>query len=416
MLGTMAKERVVIIGCGIAGASVVEALLASAQPGAFKIDVLAAEPHGAYDRFDLASVLAGRAQVADIVRHDEAWFRARDVQLHTCKQARFVDRFRRHVQAEDLVLPYDKLVFATGSSPYLPSIKNLLLADGKLHHGAFTFHSWSDCDALSSALSTMKKVAVLGGGPLGLALVSALKARGAEVHVFHVGQRLMSGHLDDAAGKILNREVEGLGAQVHFGRRAKAILGDGQLTGLAFSDGSSFDCDAVVLTTGFQPDTWLGFQCGLTVERGIVVDSHMRSLDDPNVYALGECAQWRASIHGTPEQIAEQARVIAAHVTTRHSEQRYFGPRSASVFHVAGLELATMGCPQNGDADDVAQLSEPGRARYKKIVMRQGRLVNAILLGDLRQAGNLSKLYDMSAPLSPEAQYRLFDLCLPREE
>jgi nitrite reductase (NADH) large subunit len=412
----MAKERIVVIGCGLAGASVVQALLERAQPGALKIDVLSTEAQVAYDRFDLARVLSGSATAEQIVRYDSAWFGARGVQLHTSRQARYVDRFRRHVHAEDLVLPYDKLVLATGSGAYLPSIRNLLLADGKLHHGAFTFRSLSDCSALDSALSTMRRVAVLGGGPLGLALVSALRQRGAEVQLFHVGQRLMSGQLDETAGRILKAEVEALGAQVHFGRRARAIIGDGQLRGISFSDGTEHPCDAVVLATGFQPDTWLGFQCGLSVERGIVVDGHMRSIDDLNVYALGECAQWRASIHGTPEQIAEQARVVAEHLTTRHSEHRYLGQRSASLFRVAGLELATMGCPQSGDSDDVAQLSEPGRARYKRIVMRQGRLVSAILLGDLRQASNLSKLYDTAAPLSAEAQYELFDLCLPRKD
>lgn len=410
----MAKERIVVIGCGLAGAGVVQALLERAPAGTLKIDVLASEAQGAYDRFDLARVLSGQATPDQIVRYDKPWFAARGVQLHTERQARYVDRFRRQVHAGDLVLPYDKLVLATGSGAYLPSIRNLLLADGRLHHGAFTFRSLTDCSALGGALSSARRVAVLGGGPLGLALVTALSQRGAEVQLFHAGQRLMSGQLDEAAAKILKAELESLGARVHFGRRAQAILGDDQLRGLQFSDGGEEVCDAVVLATGFQPDTWLGFQCGLTVERGIVVDGHMRSIDDLNVYALGECAQWRASIHGTPEQITEQAQVIAEHLTTRYSERRYLGQRSASLFRVGELQLATMGCPQSEELDDVAQLSEPGRARYKKLVMRQGRLVNAILLGDLRQAANLSKLYDTASPLSAEEQFALFDLCLPR--
>jgi nitrite reductase (NADH) large subunit len=409
----MAKERVVVIGCGIAGASVVEALRERADAQALKIDVLSTEAHGAYDRFDLPRVLEGSARATDIVRFAPSWFEERGVRLHPRSQARYVDRFRRIVHADDLTVSYDKLVFATGSGAYLPSIRNLLLADGKLHHGAFTFRSLADCDALDAALSTMRNVAVLGGGPLGLSLASALCRRGAQVQLFHVGPRLMSGQLDDVAAGILKKQLQALGAQVHFGRRARALLGDGLLRGLAFDDGSELLCDAVVLATGFQPDTWLGFQCGLTVERGIAVDGHMRSLDDLNVYALGECAQWRASIHGAPQQIAEQARVIAEHVTSRYSERRYLGPRSASLFRVANIEVATMGCPLDRDGDDVAQLSEPARARYKKVVVRQGHLVNAILLGDLRQAQSLGQLYDSSAPLTPEARSRLFDLSLP---
>ncbi len=409
----MAKERIVVVGCGLSGASVVDALLSRAEPDAFKIDVLSSETHGAYDRFDLPKVLDGSAAPADIIRYDRAWFEERGVPLHSGCSARFVDRFRRHVQADGLVLPYDKLVLATGSTAYLPAIFNLLRADGNLHHGAFTFRTLSDCHALGAAVSTMRKVAILGGGPLGVELSRALARRGAEVHVFHVGKRLMRGQLDDSGASILKAELQALGAHVHFGLRATRLLGDGQLRGVGFSDGTSFDCDAVVVAAGFQPDTWLGFQCGLTVERGIMVDSHMRSVDDLNVYALGECAQWRASIHGSPPQIAEQAQVIADHLVSRYSEHRYLGQRSALKYELAGLELCTMGAPESSDGDDVALLFGPGRARYKKVVVRHGRLVSAILIGDLRQASSLGRLYSASTPLTPDAQNRLFDLCVP---
>jgi nitrite reductase (NADH) large subunit len=144
-----------------------------------------------------------------------------------------------------------------------------------------------------------------------------------------------------------------------------------------------------------------------------VVDGHMRSPDDPNVYALGECAQWRSSIHGRPEQIAEQARVIADQLCARYSEQRYRGQRLAVHYELAGLSFTTMGRPENTDADDVAQSSEPLRDRYKKLVLRRGRLISAILVGDLRQAEGLTRLFQSSAPVSPEAQASLFDLSLP---
>jgi nitrite reductase (NADH) large subunit len=160
----------------------------------------------------------------------------------------------------------------------------------------------------------------------------------------------------------------------------------------------------------------LGFQCGLTVERGIVVDAHMRSIDDLSVYALGECAQWRASIHGSSQQIKDQAEVIADHLVNRHSARRYLGQRSPFKYEVAGLELCTMGSPESTEGDDIALLFGPGRARYKKVVVRHGRLVSAILIGDLRQATSLGRLYSASAPLTHDAQNRLFDLCVPFEE
>lgn len=408
----MAKQRVVVVGCGLAGASVVEALRARADPDAVKIDVLSAECRGTYDRFDLPRLLDG-ARLKDVIRYDHAWFEARGVRLHAGCPARFIDRYRRQVHAENLVLPYDKLVLATGSTAYLPPVVDLLRSDGRLHHGAFTFRTLSDCEALGAAVTTLRKVAVLGGGPLGLELSRALTRRGAEVHVIHLGQRLMSSTLDQRASTMLETELQALGAHVHFGLRASKLLGDGQLRGIAFSDGSSFECDAVVVAAGLQPDTWLGFQCGLSVERGIVVDGHLRSIDDLNVYALGECAQWRASIHGNPEQIAQQAQVIAEHLTSRYSEHRYLGPRSALQYRVAGVELCTMGSPESQPDDDVALLVGPGRARYKKVVVRHGRLLSAILLGDLRQAARLERLYASASPLTPEAQHQLFDLCVP---
>jgi nitrite reductase (NADH) large subunit len=409
----MAKQRVVVIGSGLAGASVVQALLARPEADQLRVEVLGAEPQGAFDRADLPRLLADPTATSEIVRFDPAWFRERSVSFHGGARARLVDRVRRQVHADGLMLVYDKVVFATGSAPYLPGIRNLLLEGGKLHPGVFTFRSLEDVAALDAALVNARSVAVVGGGPMGLEIASALAQRGCHVHLLHLSTRLMSGQLDDAAARILKAEIEALGAELHLGKRVVSVLGDPLLAGLAMSDGSTLACDVVVLAAGFQPETWLAFQSGLTVERAIVVDGQMRSPDDPNCYALGECAQWRASIHGTREQIAEQAEVIAEHLTTRHSERRYLGVRQASLFHVLGMPLATMGSPESRDGDDVAQLSEPGRSRYKKVVMHSGRLVSAILLGDLRQADSLNKLYRASAPLTAEEQSRLFDLWIP---
>lgn len=403
----MAKERVVVIGGGLAGANVARAIRARRDPSEVKVDVLSSEGQGAYDRFELPQVLEGRRSERELLRYDAAWFEASGVALHVRKQARYVDRYRRQVHADDFALPYDKLVLATGGTAYLPPIFNLLLKDGKLHHGAFTFRTLADCRLLDAALTTMRRVVVVGGGPLGSSLVTALARRGAEVTLLQLAPRLMRGQLDEAASYLLRRELEALGAKVVFGRRVRRLLGDGQLRGLGFQDGGELECDAVVLAAGCQPDTWLAYQCGLSVERGIAVDGNLRSPDDLNVYALGECAQWRSSIHGAPAQLVEQAEVIAEHVAHRGSERRYMGLRTPSRFEVAGIELASMGSPHSEEGDDVAQLSEPRLLRYKRIVLRRGRLVSAILLGDLRKVTSLSRWFDSAAPLTPEAQTEL---------
>lgn len=411
----MAKQRVVVIGSGLAGASVVQALLARPEADELRVELFGAELHGTFDRSDLARVIESRGNATSIVRFNAAWFRERGVHFHEGARVRLVDRIRRQVHADGLSAAFDKVVFATGSVPYLPAIRNLLLDGGRLHPGVFTFRTLADCLALEGALQSARSVAVIGGGPMGLEVSCALAQRGSEVHLLHGSQRVMSGQLDDAAARILKAELEALGVRLHLGKRAVAVAGDPSLSALQLHDGSQLACDAVVIAAGVQPETWLAFQSGLSVERAIVVDGQLRSIDDASAYALGECAQWRASIHGTPEQIAQQAEVIAEHVTVRHSERRYLGLREPSLFRVVGMQLATMGTPESHEGDDVAQLSEPGRSRYKKVVMHSGRLVSAILLGDLRHVDRLSKLYRKSSPLTPDEQARLFDLSIPED-
>lgn len=321
----MTKQRIVVIGGGIAGAGAVQALVERAPPDSLKIDVVERELHGAYDRFDLPRVLRGQASARDIVRFDARWFAEHGVELHRPNKVHHIDRFRRRVQAEGLALTYDKLILATGSGPYLPSIRNLLESDGALHAGVHVFRTLDDCDSLAAAAGAAQRVAVIGGGRLGVTLTRALTEKAPEVQLFHQGARLMGSELDPAASQSLEAKLAATGARVQLEKRAVAIHGAAPPYRLEFQDGTSYECDLVALATGFQPDTWLAYQCGLTVERGVVVEGPMRSLDDLNVHALGECAQWRGSIHALPEQIKSQARVIAEHVSTPHARSRYVG-------------------------------------------------------------------------------------------
>jgi nitrite reductase (NADH) large subunit len=408
-------ERIVIIGGGFAGVSVAKALLAKAEPGALRIELLEREPGGACDRFELLRALRGETRGPDGARVDPAWLVERGVHYHPGAPVHLIDRFRRVVQAEGMALPYDRLVLATGSSPYLPSIHGLLQTDGSLHPRLFTLHTLRDGELANRAIDSAKRVAVLGGGRFGIEVTEALCRRGLAVHLFQLGSRLMSAQLDQAAAALLKSMLEAVGAQVQLGARACGVEPRSHGLTLLFRDGDRFECDVALLAAGTQPNTWLAYQCGLAVERGVVVESRMRSLDDFNVYALGECAQWRGAVHALPEQIVDQAQVIAEHITSAHSQRRYRGFRQAALYQVLGLNLTTLGRPESRDHEDVVQLQEPSRSRYKKMVLCDGRLVGAILMGDVRQAANLSRLYDSNARLSREAQHRLFDLMVPAE-
>lgn len=321
----MARTRVVVIGAGIAGARVVAALCARAASDRIKIDVIDAEVYGTYDRFELPRLLAGTARLTDIVRFDVGWFESRGVTLHADTRVHLIDRFRRRVQANGLQLGYDKLVLATGSTPYLPSIRQLLLPSGGLHPGVSTFHTIDDCLGLTALIGRVRRVVVLGGGRQAFELAEALAQRGVDVHLFCPSLRALSGELLEVTAAVLRARVEAAAVNLHFGQRATGVSGELGALELELHDGSSFACDALVLATGHQPETWLAYQCGLTVERAVVVEGRLRSVDDLTVHALGECAEWRGRIHASPEQIIEQAEVIAEHLTSLHSERRYVG-------------------------------------------------------------------------------------------
>lgn len=409
----MAKPRVVIVGGGYAGACLVRALARRGATDSLKIDLLEREREGAYERFELPSVLRGEARTSELVRYHPAWFEKCGVTYHAGARVHLIDRRRRRLQADDLALSYDKLVLATGSAPYLPPVAGLLRADGSLRQGVFTLRTLRDADAIVGAADNARRVAVLGGGRLGVSIVEALCSRGVPVSLLQLSDRLMSGHLDEGAAGLVLERIRSLGGDVQLRRRAVALLGDERLTGLAFHDGEKLDCDAVILAAGVQPETWLAYQAGLSVERGIVVEGRLRSVDDFDVHALGECAEWRGAIHGLPEQIAEQAEVIAEHLLTPHSSRRYLGYQRGALYRVLGMSLSTLGNPTPQRGDDTIQLSEPERGRYKKLVLRAGRVAGAILLGDVRHADLLSQLYASCARLSHELRARLFDLSLP---
>lgn len=412
----MTAERIVVIGGGFAGASVARALVERAEPGSLRISLLEREAGGACDRFELVRVLRGETRTPDSRRFDPALLVERGVHYHTGTPVHLIDRFRRVVQAEGMALPYDRLILATGSGPYLPSIRGLLRADGSLHPRLFALHTQRDGERVNRALESARRVAVLGGGRFGVEVVEALCRRGLEVHLFQLSQRLMSGQLDDASAALLKSKLEVAGAHVHLGARASAVEPSGRGLALQFQGGERHDFDVALLAAGTQPNTWLAYQCGLAVERAVVVEGRMRSLDDFNVHAVGECAQWRGAVHSLPEQILDQAQVVAEHIAQPHSTRRYRGLRQAALYQVMGMNLSTLGRPESRADEDVVQLQEPSRSRYKKVVLRDGRVVGAILMGDVRQAGNLSRLYDSNARLPRDAQHRLFDLAVPLEE
>ena len=200
----------------------------------------------------------------------------------------------------------------------------------------------------------------------------------------------MEMQLDPTGGAILRSSMEAMGVNVHLQKLTTEVLGEDRVTGLAFKDGTTLDCDMVVVSAGIKPNAEIGLRCGLTVERAIVVDNHMRSVDDPNVYVVGECAQHRGRVYGLVAPLWEQAKVFADHITEHKPDAAYHGSKLATKLKVMGVELASMGITEPAeDRDEIIQFTEPKKGTYKKLIVRDGRLVGGILMGDISKAAYL---------------------------
>ena len=209
----------------------------------------------------------------------------------------------------------------------------------------------------------------------------------------------MNQQLDPAAGAILKSLIEQMGIRVHLGADTLAVLGDERVSGLEFKNGETLECDLVVFATGIKPNAEIASQAGLTVERAIVVDNQMRTVDDPRIYAVGECIQHRGQTYGLVAPIWEQAKVLADHITGANSKAAYHGSKVATRLKVAGVELASMGLTEPGEQrDEMVQFTEPSSGTYKKLIIRDGRLMGGILLGDSSKAAYLLHAFESNAP------------------
>ncbi len=238
-----------------------------------------------------------------------------------------------------------------------------------------------------------------------------------QVDVVHRSHHLMNQQLDPQAGAILRTTMEQMGVGVHLGKNTVAVLGDERVTGLRFADGSTLMCDMVVIAAGIKANAEIGHRCGLRVQRAILVDNQMRSMDDPDIYVVGECAQHRGHVYGLVAPLWEQAKVLADHITGKNLNAAYHGSKVATKLKVMGVEMAAMGITEPvDDRDEIVQFTEPKKGTYKKLIIRDGRLVGGILLGDISKAAYLMQAFDRNTPLPEERLTLLFDLGAPSKK
>jgi NAD(P)H-nitrite reductase large subunit/predicted pyridoxine 5'-phosphate oxidase superfamily flavin-nucleotide-binding protein len=410
-----AKRNLLVIGNGMAGARTVEEILSRGGAEQFNIAMFGAEPLGNYNRIMLSGVLDRSHQAVEIFLNPLSWYESNNIRLHAGVRAARIFRFARRVIGDDgREEPYDNLIIATGSRSFIPPLPGITQSDGSMKPGIFGFRSLDDCRRMSDYATGKMRAAVIGGGLLGLECAHGLQSLGLEVHVIHRSPHLMNQQLDSGAGAILKSLMEQMGIRVHLGADTSAVLGDERVSGLKFKNGETLECDLVVFATGIKPNSEIASQAGLTVERAIVVTNQMRTLDDSRIYAVGECVQHRGQTYGLVAPIWEQVKVLADHITGVNSKAAYHGSKVATRLKVAGVELASMGLTEPcEERDEVVQFAEPRRGTYKKLIIRDGRLMGGILLGDSGKAAQLLHAFENSSALPEERSHLLFDVGAP---
>ncbi len=367
------SEPLVIVGNGMAAMRLVEEICRRAL-GRYAIAVIGEEPRLAYNRVLLSSVLAREVSHDEIELKAADWWRARGVTLLYGHTATAIDpQIRRVRLAGGVTLPYAKLVIATGSRPIRLNVP------GKDLPGVMTFRDLGDVAALQTAAANRAKAVVIGGGLLGLEAAYGLAKAGAQVSVVHLMDRLMERQLDARAAALLKQAVEARGIAVHLAAETVAIRGTRRAEAVVLKNGREIDADLVVVAAGIRANVDLARSADIAIDRGIVVDEHLRS-SKPDIHAIGECAEHRGICYGLVEPAYEQARVLAAHLCGEAAA--YDGSVLATNLKVSGVNVFSAGDFLGAPGTEQLLLSDAGLGSYKKLVIADGRLVGAVLFGD----------------------------------
>ena len=376
-----AKLKLVMVGNGMAGVRTIEELLKLA-PDLYDITVFGAEPHPNYNRILLSPVLAGEQTLDEIVLNDWAWYTDNGVTLHAGKTVTEVDRVKRVVRATDadggkVEAPYDRLIMATGSNPFMLPIPGKDLA------GVLAYRDIADTQAMIDAATRYSHAVVIGGGLLGLEAANGLMKRGMKVSVVHVGPWLMERQLDEVAGQLLQKSLEERGMTFLMGAQTQELVGgdDGRVKAIRFKDGSEVPADLVVMAVGIRPNTALAETMNLHVNKGIVVSDTLQTVTDPRIYAVGECAAHRGIAYGLVAPLFEQGKVLATHLA-EFGIGRYTGSLTSTKLKVTGIDLFSAGNFTGGDDTEEIVMSDPSGGVYKKLVIQGDKLIGACLYGD----------------------------------
>ena len=368
-----AREQLVIVGNGMAPGRMLEHVH-ELDASRYDITIYNAEPRVNYNRLMLSPVLSGEKRYEDIITHNDQWYEDHDIVLHKGVRVTDVDTEARVITTEEGVRQsYDKLVIATGSSPIMIPLPGHTLP------GVMVYRDLDDVETMLSVSGSCQRAVVIGGGLLGLEAAAGLHEQGMHVTVVHLAEHLMEKQLDKPAGVLLEKAMRARGIDILTGANTSKINGEDKVSGVTLSDGTQLPAELVVMAVGIKPSTALAEKAGLSVNRGIDVDDHMRT-SDASVYALGECVEHRGNCYGLVAPLHEMAKVLAHSLTGTVSA--YQGSVLSTKLKVSGIDLFSTGEFSGGDEYDEIVVRDAARGVYRRLVIDDDRIIGVVLYGD----------------------------------
>ncbi len=367
-------QKLVIIGNGMAPGRMLEHLLETA-PDAYAITIFNAEPRVNYDRIMLSPVLSGEKTFEEIIIHGDGWYIQNNITLYKGHKIVAIDRAAKTVTSDHGVTePYDKLVIATGSNPFIIPVPGANLP------GVLSYRDLDDVQAMMLAAQARAKAIVIGGGLLGLEAAAGLKEQGMDVTVIHVMPTLMERQLDASAGYLLQRALEDRGIKVMVKANTKQIIGDKRVEGIELADGTIIPATLIVMAVGIRPNSAMAKEAGIEVNRGIVVTDFMQT-SDPDIYSLGECAEVGGQVYGLVAPLYDMARVLAARLTG--DTEAVFKPvDTPTKLKVTGINLFSLGDFAEGEDRQEIVLRDASAGVYKRVVLKDNKIIGTVLYGE----------------------------------
>ncbi|RSK56650.1 nitrite reductase large subunit NirB [Bacillus canaveralius] len=377
----MDKQRLVLIGNGMAGVHCIEEII-KVDANKFEITIIGSEPYGNYNRIMLSSVLQGDTKITEIMLHEEDWYKQKGIKLFIGETVKKLDIDKQIIRTDKgREIPFDQLILATGSTPFILPIP------GVEKEGVYTFRTIQDCQKIMEAARRSKKAAVIGGGLLGLEAAKGLQNLGLQVHVIHKSSLLMERQLDATASKMLRKELERQGMKFLLAKETKEIIGDLDAKEILFSDGTKVDAEMIVIAAGVQPNCQLARDSGILTNRGILVNEFMQT-NIPNIYAVGECAEHEGVVYGLVKPLYKQGAELAKHICGVPGDG-YVGSVLSTQLKISGVNVFSIGKLAEDRHSKAITVFNDVDGIYKKMIFQENRLVGSVLYGDIKEAPRL---------------------------